>query len=108
MAAKTIKIADKQTLDGTRDITLSNGAKLDIITKILHSGGGISSNPEYGLEAIKAGLNEAKKSVSDGKKKVADAIAAKGIATAADAAFDALASRALGHRPSRRERQIKR
>lgn len=107
MAAKTIKIADKQTLDGTRDITLSNSAKLDIITKILESGG-ISSNPEYGLEAIKAGLNEAKKSVSDGKKKVADAIAAKGIATAADAAFDALASRALGHRPSRRERQIKR
>lgn len=40
MAAKTIKIADKQTLDGTRDITLSNGAKLDIITKILESGGG--------------------------------------------------------------------
>lgn len=37
-------------------------------------------------------MNEAKKSVSDGKKKVADAIAAKGIATAADAAFDALAS----------------
>ena len=40
MAAKTIKIADKQTPDGTRDITLSNGAKLDIITKILESGGG--------------------------------------------------------------------
>ncbi len=39
MAAKTIKIADKQTPDGTRDITLSNGAKLDIITKILESGG---------------------------------------------------------------------
>lgn len=39
MAAKTIKIADKQTLDGTRDITLSNSAKLDIITKILESGG---------------------------------------------------------------------
>lgn len=40
MSLKTIQIADKPTLDGTRGIVSSNGAKLDIITNFLESGGG--------------------------------------------------------------------
>lgn len=39
MSLKTIQIADKPTLDGTRGIVSSNGAKLDIITNFLESGG---------------------------------------------------------------------
>ena len=53
--------------------------------------GGLS-NPDYGLDAIMTGINEAKKSVSGGKAKVAAAIAAKGIPTAADSTFDILAA----------------
>ena len=54
--------------------------------------GGITGNPEYGLAAIKAGIDAAKQSVSMGKAKVANALAAKGIGTAADATFDTIAA----------------
>ena len=42
--------------------------------------------------ASKSEVNDLKKSVSDGKTAVADAITAKGVATAADAAFEAIAT----------------
>lgn len=44
------------------------------------------------LFASKSEVNDLKKSVSDGKTAVADAITAKGVATAADAAFEAIAT----------------
>ncbi len=92
MSLKTIQIADKPTLDGTRGIVSSNGAKLDIITNFLESGGGITDNPDYGLEAIKAGIMEAKQSVISGKAKVANALTAKGVSTAAGADFATMAA----------------
>lgn len=50
------------------------------------------SNQEYGLEAIKAGIDAAKQSVSAGKAKVANALTAKGISTAPDTTFGTLAA----------------
>ncbi len=50
------------------------------------------NNQDYGLEAIKAGIDAAKQSVSTGKAKVANALAAKGVNTAADATFDTIAA----------------
>ena len=87
---RTIKVADYDTQKAIQSCVAGNAEKLDGITKVLESGGGVLSDPECGLEAIKTGLDEVKKSVGDGKKKAAAAIAAKGIPTAADATFDTL------------------
>ncbi|RKI53612.1 hypothetical protein D7V86_24865, partial [bacterium D16-51] len=91
MSLKTIQIADKPTLDGARDTASSNGDKLDGITKFLEWGG-ITDNPDYGLEALKAGIDAAKQSVISGKAKVASALTSKGVNTAAEAAFDTMAA----------------
>ncbi|RKI37288.1 hypothetical protein D7V96_23495 [bacterium D16-59] len=55
-------------------------------------GGGITDNPDYGLEALKAGIDAAKQSVISGKAKVASALTSKGVNTAAEAAFDTMAA----------------
>ena len=89
---RTVKISDYET---QRDIKFSvegNSSKLDRITTFLESGGGVLSNQEYGLEAIKAGIDAAKQSVSAGKAKVANALTAKGISTAPDTTFGTLAA----------------
>ena len=88
---RTIKIADYDTQRYIKVTAESNASKLDGITKNLESGG-VLSDPDCGLGAIKAGLDDVKKSVGDGKKKVAAAIAAKGVTTAADSTFDTLAA----------------
>ncbi len=87
----TIKVADKETLDAVKVTEGNNAEKLDEITNFLESGGGLN-NQDYGLEAIKAGIDAAKQSVSTGKAKVANALAAKGVNTAADATFDTIAA----------------
>ena len=83
---QTIKVADKPTADEIKSTVESNAEKLDGIVQELESGG-MLSDPNIGLAALKQSLDELKNYVGNGKRDVASAITAKGIPTATDANF---------------------
>ena len=86
---QTIKVADKPTADEIKQTVESNAEKLDGIVQELESGG-MLSDPNLGLAALKQSLDELKNYVGNGKRDVASAITGKGIPTATDASFAAL------------------
>lgn len=86
---QTIKVADKPTADEIKQTVESNAEKLDGIVQELESGG-MLSDPNLGLAALKQSLDELKNYVGNGKRDVASAITGKGIPTATDAGFVAL------------------
>ncbi len=86
---QTIKVADKPTADEIKSTVESNAEKLDGIVQELESGG-MLSDPNLGLAALKQSLDELKNYVGNGKRDVASAITGKGIPTATDAGFVAL------------------
>ena len=86
---QTIKVADKPTADEIKSTVESNAEKLDGIVQELESGG-MLSDPNLGLAALKQSLDELKNYVGNGKRDVASAITGKGIPTATDASFATL------------------
>ena len=86
---QTIKVADKPTADEIKQTVESNAEKLDGIVQELESGG-MLSDPNLGLAALKQSLDELKNYVGNGKRDVASAITRKGVPTATDAGFATL------------------